>query len=107
MHPLLTHESTLYRAKGCKNCGNTGYKGRASIYEIIDIDERLTDMIHEKSSEQSMRNYIQDKTDDLITDALKQAISGITTLEEVFRVVQWASALSRYSYLALLHLCSI
>lgn len=88
MHPLITVDTTLYRAKGCKNCGNTGYKGRASIYEIIEIDEKLKEMIHEKSSEQNMRNYIQDKTDDLITDALKQAISGITTLEEVFRVVQ-------------------
>jgi general secretion pathway protein E len=88
MHPLLNSETTLYRAKGCKNCGNTGYKGRTSIYEIIEIDGKLKEMIHEKSSEQNMRNYILDKTDDLITDALKQAISGITTLEEVFRVVQ-------------------
>ena len=88
MHPLLTPDSTLYRAKGCKSCGNSGYRGRASIYEIIEIDEKMKAMIHERSSEQSMKNYVKDKTDDLITDALKQALSGITTLEEVFRVVQ-------------------
>jgi len=87
LHPLLTKDTTLYHAKGCKLCNSTGYKGRTSIYEIIEIDKNLKEMIHERVSEQAMKQDVQGKTDDLLTDALKQAIAGVTTLEEVFRVI--------------------
>ncbi len=86
LYPLLKGHS-LYHAVGCKACNNVGYKKRIAIYEIIEIDEKLKEMIHSEESEQLMRNYLKEKTDDLLTDGLKRVIEGETTLEEVFRVI--------------------
>ncbi|MBS0287049.1 MAG: type II secretion system ATPase GspE [Proteobacteria bacterium] len=87
LYPLFKGNHTLYHAKGCKACKNVGYIGRIAIYEIIEIDERLKEMIHEEASELDMKNYASQKTDDLLTDGLKRVLEGETTLEEVLRVI--------------------
>ena len=45
---------TLHRAVGCPHCNQTGYRGRTGIYELIEIDESLREMIHEGRGEQAM-----------------------------------------------------
>jgi general secretion pathway protein E len=87
-YPILSQAETLFQAKGCDECNQLGYRGRLGIYEMVEIDEPLKEMIHALSGEQVMQNYIKNKTDDLLTDGLKQVILGETTLEEVLRVVQ-------------------
>lgn len=86
LFPLFSNESTLYQAMGCKACNHVGYSGRIGIYEIIEIDDTLKEMIHARESEQAMRTYLDDKTDNLLTDGFKRVIAGETSLEEVFRV---------------------
>lgn len=86
-YPILSQAKHLYKANGCESCNQLGYKGRLSIYEMVEIDKSLKEMIHALAGEQPMQKYIKDKTDDLLTDGLKQVITGDTSLEEVLRVV--------------------
>lgn len=87
LSPLFSSNTMLYHPVGCTHCNHTGYKGRLGIYEIIQIDENLKEMIHHNASEQSLRNYVMQNTDDLLTDGLKRVLEGETSLEEVYRVV--------------------
>jgi general secretion pathway protein E len=87
LYPLFKGNVTLYRAQGCKVCKNVGYQGRIAIYEIIEIDDHLKEMIHGENAELEMKNYVSQKTDDLLTDGLKRVLEGETTLEEVLRVI--------------------
>lgn len=79
----------LYRGKGCEKCGHSGYYGRTGIFEILlnspDISELMlehkpTDQIHRKALEEGMLSLVQ--------DGFLKAMEGITTVEEVFRVVE-------------------
>ncbi|MFC6238350.1 GspE/PulE family protein [Longivirga aurantiaca] len=81
-------EPHFYRPVGCANCAKTGYKGRVAIHEVMAISdeiERLTvdrassTRIGEVAIEQGMRT--------LREDGLLKASQGITTIDEVFRVV--------------------
>ncbi|MGH9043944.1 MAG: ATPase, T2SS/T4P/T4SS family [Acidimicrobiales bacterium] len=80
--------SMLYRAVGCRTCGNTGYVGRMVLAEVMDVTEEVDRMIidqvsianiERKACEQGMRT--------LRADGLLRAVQGHTTLEEVLRVV--------------------
>ena len=80
--------STLYRSIGCRTCGGTGYLGRMVLCEVMTVTEEIDRMIIEQESivniermavEQGMRTLRQ--------DGLKKAVEGMTTLEEVLRVV--------------------
>ncbi len=94
LYPLFKGNVTLYHATGCKICKNVGYIGRIAIYEIIEIDDVLKEMIHERASELDMKNYVMKKSDDLLTDGLKRVLEGETTLEEVFRVITGQKVMS-------------
>ena len=77
---------TIFRAKGCDRCNNTGYKGRAGIYEMIEIDERLRVMIHEGASEHEMTAYARKHSPGILDDGRLRVLSGESTVEEVLRV---------------------
>lgn len=77
---------TLYEAVGCEFCTHTGFLGRAGIYEIIEVDEKIRTEIHEDCSEQDMIKYIRSKTPSIRQDGCKRVLAGETTLNEVIRV---------------------
>jgi type IV pilus assembly protein PilB len=79
---------TLYRGKGCKNCKQSGYRGRAGIFELLPINEKIKQLISEKASTQVIREAAK-KTVGMVSlreDGLGKVLKGITTLEEVDRV---------------------
>ena len=79
---------TLYRGKGCKNCKQSGYRGRTGIFELLPINEKIKQLISEKASTQVIREAAK-KTIGMISlreDGLGKVLKGITTLEEVDRV---------------------
>ncbi len=78
----------FYKAKGCAFCGQTGYKGRVAILEIIFLDDKIKEMIVEQASEGEIIKYAKEYRDyeSLRDDGLKKCIEGITSLEEVIRV---------------------
>jgi type IV pilus assembly protein PilB len=79
---------TLYQRKGCKNCKQSGYRGRTGIYELLLVNEEVKKLISEKGSTQVIRE-IAKKTAGLILlrmDGLQKVLKGMTTIEEVDRV---------------------
>ncbi|RLJ70122.1 type IV pilus assembly protein PilB [Hydrogenivirga caldilitoris] len=81
-------EVTLHRGRGCEHCRGTGYLGRLSVVELLKIDEEIGDMIVrgypplailQRAKEKGMRT--------LKEDGLLKVLKGITTPEEVKRVV--------------------
>lgn len=77
----------VYRPKGCKNCNNTGYKGRACISEVMVINEELRELINQKASYQKIKDAAKASgMQTLYESAIKKVESGITSLEEAFSV---------------------
>jgi general secretion pathway protein E len=79
----------LYRGKGCTACRGTGYKGRTGIYELFTVDEELRRLIMTKAPAGELRRHALSKG--MVTlreDGWAKICAGITTVEEIRRVVQ-------------------
>jgi type IV pilus assembly protein PilB len=78
----------FYRPKGCGKCNNTGYKGRMGIHEVMDVTPDIEDLTVEKaSSEKIARQAIKNGMKTLKQDGFDKALAGLTSLEELTRVV--------------------
>ncbi len=81
---------TFYRGKGCDACNHTGYLGRIGIFEVLNISEEIRkliisptfdlDVIRKKAREEGMITMFE--------DGLRKVELGMTTIEEVFRVMR-------------------
>ena len=76
---------TLYRANGCLQCGNTGYSGRVALYELMPI-QGLGRVLIEGSTEEIFDAAVAAGMRTLREDGVRQALAGVTTLEEVRRI---------------------
>lgn len=78
----------LYRGKGCKNCWQTGYRGRVALFELLVVDEPIRDLMAQGAPSNIIRKMAREtqgmKT--LFEDGIQKAMKGITTLEEVMRL---------------------
>jgi general secretion pathway protein E len=83
---LTDENAQLYRARGCEHCNMTGYRGRAGIYELIEIGEALREAIHGGQGEQSLLRLARQQSPGIDADGRRRIISGDTSLEEVLRV---------------------
>jgi len=84
-------ETTLfYKGKGCSQCDFTGYAGRIMISEILVVTEEISKMIALGSTNFDIAHYAQehDGFKPMFFDGLKKASMGITTLDDVLRVVK-------------------
>lgn len=78
----------IYRAKGCEACHNTGYKGRIAVYEMFRFDEEIEKIILEKPTETALQQTaLKQGMVTLRDDGLLRVLEGVTTIEEVERVV--------------------
>lgn len=78
----------IYYGKGCKMCRNTGYLGRVAIGELMIVNEKIRDMIYEGASFNALTEAaVQQGMIPLKIDGLKKIAEGVSTLEEVERVV--------------------
>jgi general secretion pathway protein E len=81
--------SLLYRPKGCNTCGNSGYRGRTGIYELMTVDDGMRHLIHDHTAEQNLRQYaLQHGMRGLRQDGIRLVASGVTSLEELLRVTR-------------------
>lgn len=79
---------TLYRGVGCDKCKKTGYKGRTGIHELMVVTDELRDMIMKEAAAHDLRHKaIEVGMKPLQSDALSKVLLGITTLDEVVRVI--------------------
>ena len=82
----------FYAGKGCAQCGKTGYLGRMAIMEIVDPTARMREMISAEASEQELRlAALTAQMTTLGEDGLNKAKAGLTTLEELVRVIEVSS----------------
>ncbi|MBI2591680.1 MAG: type II/IV secretion system protein [Candidatus Brennerbacteria bacterium] len=81
--------SILYRGKGCSTCGNTGYEGRIGIFELFTIDENVKSIINSQglNSEMLKKAAKEQNMTSMFEDGINKAEVGVTTIEEVMRVI--------------------
>jgi type IV pilus assembly protein PilB len=73
---------------GCDECDQTGYRGRIGIYEIVPFDEGIRDAVREGAKIEEVRSYVRSLgMKSMQEDALDKVVQGITSVEEVMRVV--------------------
>jgi type IV pilus assembly protein PilB len=78
----------FYKAVGCDQCNHTGYRGRIGIYEVMRITDKLRRVIAARAPEDEIRDAaIAGGMISLGEDGLAKVKSGITTAEELLRVV--------------------
>jgi type IV pilus assembly protein PilB len=75
--------------RGCAACGQTGYSGRVGIFEILRLTTRLKELVSRRATEVEMRSAASAAgTRLLLDDALYKMRAGLTTAEEILRVIQ-------------------
>lgn len=80
---------TLYRGKGCSNCGFTGYKGRSGIYQLIVMSEELREAVMKNPTSSTVSKIARAQGSlSMFEDGVEKVKLGITTLDEVMRVAQ-------------------
>lgn len=79
---------TAFKGKGCSVCGHTGYLGRIAIGEILVVDDDLKELIYSGASVKTLQDCaIKNGMKTLREDGIKKATEGITTFDEVLRVI--------------------
>ena len=74
--------------KGCNDCSNTGYRGRVGVNEVILVDNEIQDAILRKASVNELRKIVTEQgATGMIEDGFDKAYHGLTTIEEILRVL--------------------
>jgi len=80
--------TTLYRGKGCNVCGNSGFLGQIGIFELFKVTDDIRDLITNEALVSDLRKKaIADGMTSMFKDGLVKVEKGITTIEEILRVV--------------------
>ncbi len=78
---------SFYRGRGCQHCGQTGYRGRTGVYEILMVEESIHELIRDRADSRRIKEAAtRAGFKSLLDDALSKAVIGHTTLEDVLRV---------------------
>jgi general secretion pathway protein E len=86
---VVAGDVTLYHAKGCAHCSNTGYMGRLCIIEMMTMTDALRTLMMKHANATEIK--AQAMTDGMLTmyeDGLRKAVAGLTTIEEVLRATR-------------------
>src|SRR3989339_104212 len=87
-HPPID-KAVFFRPKGCDKCNGLGYKGRVGILELIPVDQDLEKIISESPSHADIIDFAKKKGYlSMYQDALLRGLAGITSLEEIERVIE-------------------
>ena len=89
IEPEQFNGRSIYRAKGCETCFQTGYRGRSGIFEIMTLDEDLKSLILKTHDSNIIKKTAVSKNmTSLRQDGIQTLLNGTTTIEEIFRVTQ-------------------
>jgi type IV pilus assembly protein PilB len=86
----MTHEHAsggkFFEGEGCVECNNTGYRGRAGVYEVLNVSPRIRDLILDRASALDIkRAAIEEGMLTLRRDGLEKLRRGVTTVEEILK----------------------
>ncbi len=86
---------TLFRPGGCAKCDHQGYKGRLAIMEILRFDQGLTELVARRAGLKELTEYaLAHQFIPLCDDGMRRVKEGITSLDEVRRVVDFSERLA-------------
>ncbi|HEY7338126.1 MAG TPA: GspE/PulE family protein [Bryobacteraceae bacterium] len=87
LDPDAWREAAWYEGAGCFECGGTGFRGRSAIHELLDLSERIREMILDKRPSSEIRRVAREEGMTFLREsALEKARSGVTTLKEINKV---------------------
>jgi len=87
LNPEVWRDIDFYEGKGCFECGGTGFRGRTAIHELLDLSERIREMILDKRPASEIKRQARDEGMTFLRDsAVEKAKFGITTLKEINKV---------------------
>ncbi|OGY22235.1 MAG: hypothetical protein A2113_03080 [Candidatus Woykebacteria bacterium GWA1_44_8] len=79
----------LSKGAGCDNCGDSGYKGRIAIFEVLPITDKIGRLILERSPAGKIEEAaVEEGMVKLVQDGYMKALEGVTSIEEVLRVAK-------------------
>ena len=77
----------FYEGEGCLECNGTGYRGRTAIHELLDLSDRIREMIIERRPTSEIKRAAHDEGMTFLREsALAKVFAGITTLKEINKV---------------------
>jgi type II secretory ATPase GspE/PulE/Tfp pilus assembly ATPase PilB-like protein len=87
LDPQLEHTHTFYEGVGCIECNGTGYKGRFAICELLDLTDRIRELILEKRPTSEIKKAARDEGMRFLREsAVERVLDGHTTLREINKV---------------------
>src|SRR5205085_8520320 len=90
---IIDFEEKMFVPGGCARCDNSGYKGRVGIYELLVMDDTIRNSMRTGFQDDEVRMLARSGGMKLMQeDALEKVKAGITTLDEVLRVVPFEQA---------------
>jgi len=79
----------IYKARGCKFCNHVGYRGRAGIFEIFRMSNKLRELIVRETGIHAIKNLArQEGMQTLFESGIKKVLKGETSMEELLRVAR-------------------
>lgn len=85
----LPDDTIFYKGEGCRECNGVGYMGREMISEVLPISEELSSLIAQSASKDAMMEQaLKDGFEPMFANGMKKVISGVSTIEEILRVVK-------------------
>mgnify|MGYP002681988860 FL=1 len=86
---LVSSLDKAWRAEGCAACNHTGYAKRVGIYEVLEINEAIKRLIMRRASADEIHKAAQENgMTSMLEDAFIKAVNGVTSLEELLRVIR-------------------
>jgi type IV pilus assembly protein PilB len=87
LDPALEHTHVFYEGVGCIECNGTGYKGRTAICELLDLTDRIREMILERRPTSEIKKAARDEGMRFLREsAVERVLEGMTTLREINKV---------------------
>ncbi|HVP38728.1 MAG TPA: GspE/PulE family protein [Candidatus Saccharimonadales bacterium] len=85
--------AVFYAGAGCRNCGQSGYKGRIAVFEVLTLDDEMRALVARRAPFEAIAAAARRRGGTLREDALSKACQGLTSLQEVTRVTGGETAL--------------
>ena len=85
---ILAPGAAVWHGAGCAACHGTGYRGRLSLYEVVEMDTALEQLVHEAASEAQLTAAARQRGPGIMLDGIEKMRQGLTTAQEVSRAVR-------------------
>ena len=87
LNPALAESHQFFEGAGCIECGGTGFKGRTAICELLDLSDRIREMILDRRPASEIKKAAHEEGMRFLREsAVEKVLLGLTTLREINKV---------------------